>query len=285
MKCEGESCKLFLFDFERTCSRHSPRSPAGTSNPVFSPDGRRMAYAGFAIGAPTLFVEKTRTAAGSGAAHRRPDGRESVAEFPASCLRRKRIAYIAVTIIASGTERGLGRDIWLVSADGSGVAGRGWRVRTPSRRRFLARRTLDGLRLGRSAGRRSTCGRFRGRGAAFRFRATAAPSRSGARGAEFLYRRGDEFVAAEVHTDRRLPLPAPGFFSRRPTRGGDVRTTPSSTPLRGMGTRSTSPGPFPPRRRSTSSRSPRTGPPLRAASSDRSQRSFIATKFRRGSPT
>jgi eukaryotic-like serine/threonine-protein kinase len=112
-KCDGPSCKLVLYDLQRQVLNPFTSEPGRFFNPVWSPDGRQLAYSGFAVGAPTLYV---KNADGSGPARRltnAPTEVRETAEFPNSWSADGRtIAYIVVHRLTGGQPS---RDVWLVS--------------------------------------------------------------------------------------------------------------------------------------------------------------------------
>jgi len=112
-KCDGASCKLVLYDLERKALTPLTSEPGRFFNPVWSPDGRRLAYSGFGDGAPTLYV---KNADGSGPAQRltdAPTATRETAEFPNSWSPDGRtIAYVVVHRLTGGRPS---RDVWLAS--------------------------------------------------------------------------------------------------------------------------------------------------------------------------
>jgi Tol biopolymer transport system component len=112
-QCDGPSCKLVLYDLERQVLTPFTSEPGRFFNPVWSPDGRRLAYSGFGVGAPTLFA---KNADGSGPAQRltnAPTEVRETAEFPNSWSPDGRtIAYIVVHLLTGGKPT---RDVWLAS--------------------------------------------------------------------------------------------------------------------------------------------------------------------------
>ena len=198
--------------------------PGNFFNPVFSPDGRRLAYAGFAVGAPAGFVKNTD---GSGKAERltdAPTDGRGVAEFPDSWSPDgSTISYVAVTILGGSIERSLGRDIWLVSADGKRQS-RPWleSAHTESAAAF----SPDGrwmAYVSDESGRQEVYVRpFPGPGGRFQVSSNGGAEPVWTRdGREILYRRGDEFVAAEVQTESTFAVAGSQvLFSAAYTRGG-----------------------------------------------------------------
>jgi eukaryotic-like serine/threonine-protein kinase len=118
VKCDGESCKLFLFDLERNVLTPLTSEPGRFFNPVWSPDGRQLAYSGFAVGAPTLWVKNADGSAPARRLTNAPTEKRDAAEFPNSWSPDGRtIAYATVYGLTSGRPA---RDVWLVSADEKG---------------------------------------------------------------------------------------------------------------------------------------------------------------------
>jgi eukaryotic-like serine/threonine-protein kinase len=126
-KCDGESCKIVLYDPERKLLTPFTSEPGRFFSPVWSPDGRQLAYSGFAVGAPTLYV---KNADGSGPARRltnAPTETREAAEFPNSWSPDGRtIAYVVVQRLTGGQPA---RDVWLISPDDK-RPGRRW-LETP----------------------------------------------------------------------------------------------------------------------------------------------------------
>ena len=114
-KCDGPSCKLVLYDLQRNLLTPLTSDPGRFFNPVWSPDGRRLAYSGFAVGAPTLYV---KNADGSGRGERLTDApteKREAAEFPNSWSPDgSAIAYIQVRMLTGGKPD---RDVCVVSAE------------------------------------------------------------------------------------------------------------------------------------------------------------------------
>ena len=223
-KCERESCKLFLYDLERSVLSPFTSEPGGFFNPVFSPDSRRLAYSGFTIGAPTLFVKNTD---GSGKAERltnAPTVERGLAEFPNSWSPDGSvIAYVVVGNLVGKTKGVFARDIWLVSPDGKRQA-RPW-FESPHTE-IAAAFSPDGrwiAYVSDESGRNEVYVRpFPGPGGRFQVSSNGGAEPVWTRGgSEILYRRGAEFVAAEVRTEPDFAVTGSQvLFSADYTRGG-----------------------------------------------------------------
>jgi serine/threonine-protein kinase len=224
MKCEGESCKLFLHDLDRNVLSPFTSESGRFFNPVFSPDGRRLAYSGFAIGAPALLVKNTD---GSGKAERltdAPTDKRAVAEFPDSWSPDGTvIAYVVALNLIGKTEGAFARDIWLASPDGRRQA-RAW-LETPHTESAAAF-SPDGrwmAYVSDESGRQEVYVRpFPGPGGRFQVSSNGGAEPVWTReGREIIYRRGAEFVAAEVQTDPTFAVAGSQvLFSADYARGG-----------------------------------------------------------------
>jgi len=208
MKCEGESCKLVLYDLERNVLSPLTPEPGRFFNPVWSPDGRRLAYTGFAIGSPALWV---KNADGSGQAERLTDAlteKREAAEFPNSWAPDGRtLAYVAVT----GPLAEPALDIWLVSLEGKR---QGLRWLDTSYAETAAAFSPDGrwiAYVSDESGRQEVYVRpFPGPGGR-----TKISSEGGAEpvwprgGRELLYRNADQFLTVEIRTEADLTVGTP----------------------------------------------------------------------------
>ena len=238
-KCDGPSCDLVLYDLERILLTPLTVEPGRFFNPVWSADGRRLAYSGFAVGAPTLYV---KNADGSGRAERptnaRTEARET-AEFPNSWSPDGRtIAYIQVHGLSSGKAQ---RDVCVVSPDGKRQEGRCFA--TPyAESPPPSRPTGDGWRTSRMnpAARRFTCAPFRGPADGSRSRTREEPNRSGrAAGASSSIGRETSSCPLTSGRSPASPPALPNFSSRATTVAAGERMGRSGTPSRRMETRST----------------------------------------------
>ena len=218
MKCEGENCKIFLYDLHRNVLSPFTSEPGRFFCPVWSPDGRRLAYTGFTTGSPTLYV---KNADGSGQPERLTDApteKREVAEFPTSWSPDGRtIVYVGVT----GGVR-LERDIWLVSLDGKRQARR-W-FETPYEESAAAF-SPDGrwiAYVSDESGRREVYLRpFPGPGGNTKISSEGGSEPIWTReGRELLYRQADEFLSVEIRTEPDLVAGTPrALFSGRFMRG------------------------------------------------------------------
>jgi serine/threonine-protein kinase len=204
VKCDGESCKLFLYDLERSVLTPLTSEPGRFFNPVWSPDGRRLAYSGFAIGAPTLYA---KNADGSGQLQRltgAPTETREAAEFPNSWSPDGgTIAYILVSRLVTG---GGERDIWLVSPDGKQKA-RPW-LESPYAETAAAL-SPDGrwmAYVSDESGRKEVYVRsFPGAGGRIKISSEGGAEPVWSRGGrELIYRQGIQFFSVDVRTEPAL---------------------------------------------------------------------------------
>jgi eukaryotic-like serine/threonine-protein kinase len=221
-KCDGESCKLVLYDLDRNVLTPFTSEPGRFFNPVWSPDGRRLAYSGFAVGAPTLYV---KNADGSGPPRRlteAPTELAQAAEFPNSWSPDGRtIAYVMVRQLITGRPE---RDVWLVSADEKRSAPRHWMETTYAE--SAAAFSPDGQLMAYvsdESGRNEVYVRpFSGTGGRIKVSNEGGMEPVWTRGGrELLYRNGNQFLSVDIRTD---PLLAAGgsrvLFSGDFTPGG-----------------------------------------------------------------
>jgi serine/threonine-protein kinase len=209
VKCDGESCKLVLYDLERNVLTPFTSEPGRSFNPVWSPDGRRLAYSGFAVGAPTLYV---KNADGSGPAQRltnAPTETREAAEFPNSWSPDGRtIAYIVVSRLFSGQPS---EDVWLVSPDEKRQARR-W-LETPYAESAAAF-SPDGRWISyvsAESGRKEIYVRpFPGAGGRIKISSEGGAEPVWTRGGrELLYRQGNQFLSVDVRTQPGLAAGTP----------------------------------------------------------------------------
>jgi serine/threonine-protein kinase len=209
VKCDGESCKVFLYELERKVLTPLTSEPGRFFNPVWSPDGRRLAYSGFAVGAPTLYVKNTD---GSGQPRRltsAPTERREAAEFPDSWSPDgSTIAYILVSRIVTGKGE---RDVWLVSPDGKGKA-RPW-LESPYAESAAAF-SPDGrwtAYVADESGRKEVYVRpFSGAGGRIKISSEGGAEPVWTReGREVLYRQGNQFLSVDVRTEPALSAGIP----------------------------------------------------------------------------
>ena len=207
-KCVVAVCKIFLYDMERNVLTPLTSETGRAFNPVWSPDGRRIAYSGFSIGAPTLFV---RNADGSGQPRRLttdPTEQRQVAEFPDSWSPDGgTIVYVRVSQLVSGAAQ---RDVWIVSPDGKG--GRPWNE-TPYIE-SVAALSPDGRLMAYvsdESGRNEVYVRpFSGGGGRVKISSEGGNEPVWTRGgAELLFRQGNRFLSVEVRTQPELAAGIP----------------------------------------------------------------------------
>jgi serine/threonine-protein kinase len=209
MKCDGSSCKLFLYDLERNVLSPLTSEPGRFLNPVWSPDGRRLAYSGFAVGAPTLYVKNTD---GSGQPQRltsAPTETREAAEFPDSWSPDGRtIAYILVSRIVTGKGE---RDVWLVSPDRKQKP-RPW-LESPYAETAAAF-SPDGrwmAYVSDESGRKEVYVRpFSGAGGRIKISSDGGAEPVWSRGGrELLYRQGNQFFSVDIRTEPVLAAGTP----------------------------------------------------------------------------
>ena len=209
-KCEGSSCKLFLYDLERNVLTPLTSEPGRFFNPVWSPDGRRVAYSGFAVGAPTLFVKNTD---GSGQPQRltsAPTETREAAEFPDSWSPDGRmIACVVVSRLFRGGQPD--RDIWLVSPDGKQKP-RPW-LESPYAETAAAF-SPDGrwmAYVSDESGRKEVYVRpFSEAGGRIKISSEGGAEPVWARGGrELLYRQGNQFLSVDIRTEPGLAAGTP----------------------------------------------------------------------------
>jgi Tol biopolymer transport system component len=122
MRCEGWTCKLYVFHRERGVLSPLTAEPGRFLNPVWSPDGSRLAFTIFAGASPPQVG--IRSSDGSGTMKRVADTGPNEAQFADSWSPDgSTLAYTSVHL-AGGGEPGGQSDIWLVPA--SGGKGRPW---------------------------------------------------------------------------------------------------------------------------------------------------------------
>jgi eukaryotic-like serine/threonine-protein kinase len=224
-KCEGASCKLFLYDLDRRVLSPLTPEPGRFFNPVWSPDGRRIAYSGFSVGAPAAYV---KNADGSGQPERLTNARtesRDAAEFPDSWSPDGRtLMYCGVTNMAAARKGAPPTiDIWLVTLDGK-LQGRRW-FESPYRE-LAAAFSPDGRWIAytsNESGRLEVYVRpFPGPGGRTKISTDGGTEALWARGGrELLYRQGNEFLSVEIRAEPELTVGAPRvLFSGDFRRGG-----------------------------------------------------------------
>jgi serine/threonine-protein kinase len=204
VKCDGESCKLVLYDIERNVLTPFTSEPGRFFNPVWSPDARRLAYSGFSVGAPTLYA---KNADGSGPPRRLTDAPTELAqaaEFPNSWSPDGRtIAYVVVRQLITGRPE---RDVWLVSTDDKRSAHRWMETAYPE---SAAAFSPDGqwmAYVSDESGRNDVYVRpFSGTGGRIKISSEGGIEPVWTRGGrELLYRNGNQFLSVEIRTEPSL---------------------------------------------------------------------------------
>ncbi len=208
-KCDGPSCKLVLYDLERKVLTPFTSEPGRFFNPVWSPDGRQLAYSGFAVGAPTLYM---KNADGSGPARRltnAPTEVRETAEFPNSWSPDGRtIAYIVVHRLTGGQPT---RDVWLASPGEKGQP-RQWQE-TPYAE-SAATFSPNGqwmAYVSDESGRKEVYVRpFSGTGGRIKVSSEGGVEPVWTRGGrELLYRNGNDFLSSEIRSEPGLSAGIP----------------------------------------------------------------------------
>ena len=218
-QCDGPSCDLVLYDLERNLLTPLTVEPGRFFNPVWSADGRKLAYSGFAVGAPTLYV---KNADGSGRAERRtnaPTETRAAAEFPNSWSPDGRsIAYIQVQGLSAGIPA---RDVCFISPDGKVQEGRC--VATPYAESAAAF-SPDGrwmAYVSDESGRQEVYVRpFSGGGGRIKVSIEGGAEPVWTRGGrELFYRQENQFLSVVVRTEPVLAADTPQLLF-----SGDYRT-------------------------------------------------------------
>jgi hypothetical protein len=222
-KCDASVCKIFLYDIERNVLTSFTPEPGRFFNPVWSPDGRRLAYSGFTIGAPTLLV---KNADGSGQPQRLTDApteTRGAAELPDSWSPDGRtIAYIEVRLTGSAEAP---RNVLLASADAK-RGGRPW-FESPYAESAAAF-SPDGkwmAYVSDESGRQEVYLRaFPGPGGRTKVSSDGGAEPVWTRGGrELLYRRETSFMAVDIRTGPPLSVGVPRvLFSGDFVTGGRV---------------------------------------------------------------
>ena len=223
-RCEAPLCKLFLYDLDRKVLSPLTSEAGGFFCPVWSPDGRQMAYTKILTGGPALYA---KNADGSGQPARlttAPTEERKMAEFASSWSPDGRtLAYSTVTP-AGGQAL---RDIWLLALDGK-RAGRPW-FSTPEPD-FAPAFSPDGrwiAYVSEGSGRREIYVRpFPGPGGVVKISNNGGGEPAWTRGGrELLYRQGNDFFAVEIGSGPALTVGPPRalFSANLAPAGGEER--------------------------------------------------------------
>ena len=218
-RCDGSACKIFLYDIQRNILTSFTPEAGRFFNPAWSPDGRRLAYSGFAVGAPTLYV---KNADGSGQPQRLTDAPTEVrgaAEFPDSWSPDGgTLAYVEVRLAAEPQ-----RNILLASPDAK-RGGRPW-FESPYAESAAAF-SPNGkwmAYVSDESGRNEVYVRpFPGPGGRTKVSSDGGAEPIWTRGGrELLYRKEKDFLAVDVRTEPTLTIGVPRvLFSGEFVAGG-----------------------------------------------------------------
>ncbi len=226
-KCVLGSCKLHVLDRERGVLSPLATEPGRFLSPVWSPDGRQVAFAHIMSSDPQAVV---RAADGSGAIRRLPTRGED-AEFPNAWSPDGRYLLYTVSYEADRGElrrRGTS-DIWLLPMDGSGPA-RPW-FESPARESAAAISPDGGwvAYVSNETERFEVYVRpFPNGGSRLKISQDGGIEPAWTRGGrEIVYRDGDRFLAAEFRPGAEPAAGAPRvLFSARLASGGGGSDTP-----------------------------------------------------------
>jgi eukaryotic-like serine/threonine-protein kinase len=208
-KCDGPSCKLVLYDLERKVLAPFTSEPGRFFNPVWSPDGRRLAYSRLAVGAPTLYVKNVDGSAPAQRLTDAPTEAREKAEFPNSWSPDGRtIAYIVVHRLTGGHPS---RDVWLASP-GEKHQTRPW-LETPYAESSAAF-SPDGrwmAYVSDESGRKEIYVRpLSGTGGRIKVSNEGGVEPVWTRGGrELLYRNGSQFLSSEIQSEPGLAAGVP----------------------------------------------------------------------------